>query len=107
MGSRIPVTESQNATCITSDSSSQRADESNAVGSNGFDADGLPIGSVERQISLLGIEPLVDSNQYLLSRIHGPTLDSLFRSELHEPCEAELASQVYEHHHFKQLRERA
>ncbi|KAA3671424.1 two pore calcium channel protein 2 [Paragonimus westermani] len=102
----IPATESRGATSATSDSSSQRANESNVVGSNGFDGDRLPDGSIERQISLLRIEPLVDSNRHLLSRIHGPTLDSLFGSELREPCEAELESRVYEHHHFKQLRER-
>ncbi|KAA3675707.1 two pore calcium channel protein 2, partial [Paragonimus westermani] len=101
-----PVTESRTPTCITPHSSFHCVNKSGAVNSENFSATRLPVGFIERQISMLRIEPLAGSNQRLLSGLHASSLDGLFRSELREPCEAELLSQVYEHYRFRQLRER-
>ncbi|KAF6778648.1 hypothetical protein AHF37_02223 [Paragonimus kellicotti] len=100
-----PVTESRTPTCITPHSPFHCVNKSGAVSSENFNATRLPVGFIERQISMLRIQPLAGSSQRLLSGLHASSLDGLFRSELREPCEAELLSQVYEHHRFRQLRE--
>ncbi|KAF5401866.1 Two pore calcium channel protein 2 [Paragonimus heterotremus] len=100
-----PVTESRPPTCITPHSSFHCVNKSGAVNSQNFNTTRLPAGFIERQISMFRIEPLAGSSQRLLSGLHASSLDGLFRSELREPCEAELLSQVYEHHRFRQLRE--